>query len=280
MPKDRSYPPAPESLPLPVVDNHTHIEPGQWPRPAKTLAEQVKAASVVGVDRLVQCGCDLDSARWTVEQAVANPAVLGAIAIHPNEAPRLLAGGTYSDALAQIHQWALTTDRIRAIGETGLDYYRTGPEGRDGQLEAFRDHISLAKELGLALQIHDREAHRDVVEVLLSVGAPERTVFHCFSGDAELAGICAANGWYCSFAGTLTYRSATNLQAAVRALPPSLLLLETDAPYLTPEPHRGRANAPFLAPLTMRALAQWCQIDLVAACQQISQNSQAVYGDW
>jgi TatD DNase family protein len=245
-----------------------------------TLDQQVAQAKAVGIDRIVQCGCDLESARWTAEEAVTNPAVLGAISIHPNDAPRLAAHGDYAAALAQIHQLAKAQPRVRAIGETGLDYYRTGPEGRAMQQQAFRDHIALAKELGLALQIHDREAHRDVREVLLAEGAPGRTVFHCFSGDAEMAAVCGDNGWYCSFAGTVTFGNAADLRAAVQVLPVELVLLETDAPYLTPQPYRGRANAPFLAPLTMRTLAELMGLDLAGACQQISDNSVAVYGDW
>ena len=280
MPKDRSYPALPEALPVAVVDNHTHIEPGQWPRPAKSLDQQVRAAAAAGVDRIVQCGCDLTSARWTAEEAVANPAVLGAIAIHPNDAPRLAARGLLDQAMTEIHQLASTNPRIRAIGETGLDFYRTGPEGRDTQIQAFRDHIHLAKELGLAMQIHDREAHSQVLEVLHQEGAPERTVFHCFSGDAAMASWCAQHGWYCSFAGNITYRSAEDLRAAVRAVPPHLILLESDAPYLTPEPHRGRANAPYLTALTMRLLAKLMDLDLAKACQQIADNSVAVYGEW
>jgi len=280
MPKDRSYPPPPEALPVAVVDNHTHIEPGQWPQPAMTLDQQIQAATAVGVDRIIQVGCDLESARWTANTAVNHPAVLGAVAIHPNDAPRLLDRGQLDDAMNEITQLASTTSRIRVIGETGLDYYRTGPEGRAVQIQAFRDHIHLAKELGLAMQIHNREAHADVLEVLREEGAPERTVFHCFSGDAAMASWCAQNGWYCSFAGNLTYKSADQLRAAVQVLPASLVLLESDAPYLTPEPHRGRANAPFLTALTMRLLATLINLDLATACQQISANTEAVYGQW
>jgi len=245
-----------------------------------TLDQQVQAAAAAGVDRVIQCGCDLASARWTAEEAVTNPAVLGAIAIHPNEAPRLAARGQLDQAMAQIRQMAATHPRIRAIGETGLDFYRTGPEGRDTQIQAFRDHIDLAKELGLAMQIHDREAHSQVLEVLHQEGAPERTVFHCFSGDAAMASWCAQQGWYCSFAGNITYQSAEGLRAAVRVLPPELILLESDAPYLTPEPHRGRANAPYLTALTMRLLAKLMNQDLAKACQQVSENTVAVYGQW
>ncbi|MDR1799889.1 MAG: TatD family hydrolase, partial [Bifidobacteriaceae bacterium] len=239
MPKDRdrSYPPAPAPLPAPVADNHTHIEPFQhFPGEELTLDQQVERAAAVGVTRLVQCGCDLEAARWTAQVAVANPAVVGAIAVHPNEAPRLAARGAYEAGLAEIEQLARANPRVRAIGETGLDFFRTGPEGRACQVQAFRDHIALAKELGWAMQIHDRDAHGDVLAVLRGDGAPERTVFHCYSGDREMAQILAANGWYASFAGTVTFKNSPDLREAAASLPPALILVETDAPYLTPEP--------------------------------------------
>jgi TatD DNase family protein len=182
--------------------------------------------------------------------------------------------------VAEIADLARANDRIRAIGETGLDYYRTGADGHAVQIGAFRDHIALAKELNLALQIHDRDAHRDVVETLRKDGAPARTVFHCFSGDRELAAVLAENGWYGSFAGTVTFKSGEELRLAVSQLPPELVLLETDAPYLTPEPFRGRPNAPYMAAATMTVLAERMRIGLAAACHQIQENSTRVYGNW
>ena len=201
-------------------------------------------------------------------------AVYWAVAIHPNEAA-VHAG--YRDkspdgltphvkdfhALAPEETLALVErvarahpGRVVAIGETGLDYFRTGEGGRPAQREAFAAHIALAKELGLPMQIHDRDAHRDVVDVLLAEGAPERTIFHCFSGDAELAAICNRHGWYMSFAGPVTYPANDELRAAVAAADEALLLVETDAPYLTPAPFRGRPNAAFLAGLTLQRMAE------------------------
>ncbi|MDR1185847.1 MAG: TatD family hydrolase [Bifidobacteriaceae bacterium] len=302
MAQDRSYPPPPERLPFPVTDNHTHIEPFQsFPQTPLNLDQQVASAEAVGVSRIVQCGCDLAAARWTVEVAVKHPAVVGAIAIHPNDAARLAAPASastlasspaptpastaapsapYPEALAEIAELARSTDRVRAIGETGLDYFRTAPPGRPAQQSAFRDHIALAKELGLALQIHDRDAHADVVATLLQDGAPERTVFHCFSGDREMAAIAASHGWYCSFAGTVTFKSGGELRAAVGELPVELVLVETDAPYLTPDPFRGRPNAPYMVPLTMAILAERMGLPLEDACRQIQRNTTRVYGDW
>jgi TatD DNase family protein len=283
MPRDRSYPPAPDTLLVPVVDNHTHIEPAQTvAQDPLTLDEQIDLAWAAGVDRIVQCGCDLGSARWTADVAVTRPEVLGAIAIHPNEAPRLTIKGAYAyeGALGEIATLAARTERIRAIGETGLDYYRTPEEGWNIQKRAFRDHIALAKELGRALQIHDRDAHQDILDILEQDGAPDRTVFHCFSGDAEMARHLAERGWYASFAGNVTYNANEHLREALRVMPASLVLVETDAPYLTPVPFRGRPNAPFMVPYTVRAMAQVLEAEVTEFCTQISANSRAVYGSW
>jgi TatD DNase family protein len=283
MPKTRdlTYPPAPEPLPIPVVDNHTHIEPGQGPRDAwLDLADQLARAAAAGVAGVVQCGCDLEAARWTARTGVLHPGVLGAIALHPNDAPRLQAGGAYESALGEIAELARAAPRVRAIGETGLDYYRTGPEGHAAQIRAFRDHIALAKELGLALQIHDRDAHRDVIAVLERDGAPDRTVFHCFSGDRAMAELAAARGWFVSVAGTVTFASNASLREAVGAVPLGRLLVETDAPYLTPHPHRGRPNAPYLIPWTVRAIAETRGEDLELVCQTLANTARSVYGSW
>ncbi|MDR1295457.1 MAG: TatD family hydrolase [Bifidobacteriaceae bacterium] len=283
-PRDRTYPPLPEPLPSPVADNHTHIEPGQAPREAGeelALAEQVARAAAVGVTRIVQCGCDLDSARWTANVAVANPAVVGAIAIHPNEAPRLTAQGEFPEALAIIGRLSGDNPRIRAIGETGLDYYRTrDPEAQAIQRSAFRDHIALAKELDLALQIHDREAHSDILAILDSDGAPDRTVFHCFSGDRTMAVLAASRGWFISVAGPVTFAGNDGLREAVCAVPLSQVLVETDAPYLTPHPYRGRPNAPYMVPHTVRTVAELAGVPLDAACRTLDANTTRVYGEW
>jgi TatD DNase family protein len=264
-----------------VTDNHAHIEPFQsFPNAPLSLEQHVAAAQAVGVSRIVQCGCDLEAARWTATVAVKQPHVIGAVAIHPNDAARLTAAATYHDALAEIADLARGQDKVRAIGETGLDYYRTAPDGRPAQRAAFLDHIALAKELGLALQIHDRDAHQDIIDTLLEAGAPERTVFHCFSGDRAMARLAAENGWYCSFAGVLTFKSSAELRAAAAALPKELVLVETDSPYLTPEPFRGRPNAPYMVAETMQSLATAMGLDLAEACRQVQENTTRVYGDW
>ncbi|MGB3685347.1 MAG: TatD family hydrolase [Ornithinimicrobium sp.] len=269
----------PDPLPIPVADNHCHLDMGREGEPATPLTEAIAAASAVGVDRLVQIGCDLASAAWTVEVIQQHPALLGGVAIHPNGAPDLADLGQLDDALSQIETLA-QHPRIRVVGETGLDYFRTGPQGVAAQHESFRGHIEIAKRTGLALQIHDRDAHDDVLRILAEEGAPDRTVLHCFSGDMEMARECVQRGYYLSFAGTVTFKNARELRNALAVVPTGNLLVETDAPYLTPTPHRGRTNASYLVPLTVRAMAETLNLDVPTLCQALSDNSEAVYGQW
>jgi TatD DNase family protein len=175
------------------------------------------------------------------------------------------------DALAALEQ-------VKAVGETGLDYFRTGDEGRAAQERSFRAHVEIAKRHGKALVIHDREAHEDVLRILKEEGAPERTVFHCYSGDAEMAEICAREGYYMSFAGNVTFKNARNLRDAVAVAPAELLLVETDAPFLTPAPWRGRPNAPYLIPVTVRAMAEVRGVPEEALCEAIAANTARAFG--
>ena len=274
----RSYPPAPEPLPVPVMDNHTHLD-FRSGLPLVSVAAALDAAATVGVCGAVQVGCDLESSRFTVQAIDQEPRLLGAVAIHPNDAPLLAERGGLDAALAEIEELA-AHPRVRAIGETGLDYYRTPAEGIDSQQYSFRRHLDIAKRLDLTLQIHDRDAHDDVVSTLRSEGAPDRVVFHCFSGDAELARICNDAGWYMSFAGTVTFKNADNLRDALRLADPALVLTETDAPFLTPHPFRGRPNAPYLVPYTVRGMADVLDSDLATLCQSIADNTRRVYGEW
>ncbi|WP_082059813.1 TatD family hydrolase [Frigoribacterium sp. MEB024] len=281
--RDQTYPAPPQPLVVPVYDNHTHLEiadgvgdDGDGPLDYR---EHLDRASAVGVRGVVQVGTDLETSRWSAEIASREPRVLAAVAIHPNEAPALAAAGTLDDALTELDGLA-ARPRVRAVGETGLDFFRTGDDGRAAQLEAFRGHIEIAKRHGLALQIHDRDAHDDVVDLLLEVGAPERTVFHCFSGGPELASILAENGWYASFAGTVTFKNAQPLRDALVQLPRNLIMVETDAPYLTPVPYRGRPNAPYLIPFTLRSMAETIGTDVSMLAAQISSTTELVYGTW
>lgn len=274
----QGFPPAPEPLPVPVIDNHTHLDFPNGDAPVG-IAAALDAAEAVGVQGAVQVGCDLASSRFTVQAVDLDSRLLGAVALHPNDAPEYALRGELESALAEIEQLA-SHPRIRAIGETGLDFFRTEGEGLVAQRYSFRRHIDIAKRLGLTLQIHDRDAHSDVVQVLREEGAPERVVFHCFSGDEQLARICNDAGWNMSFAGTVTFRNAADLRAALAVADPDLVLVETDAPFLTPHPHRGRPNASYMVPYTVRAMAELTGTDLAELCARLSANTLRAYGEW
>ncbi|MEV6395737.1 TatD family hydrolase [Streptomyces sp. NPDC051907] len=281
-------PPLPEPLGVPVADSHTHLDMQEG-----TVEEALARAAAVGVTAVVQVGCDIKGSRWAAETAAAHESVHAAVALHPNEAPRIVLGdpdgwsrqgaregggdAALDDALAEIDRLA-ALPQVRAVGETGLDYFRTGPEGMAAQERSFRAHIEIAKRHGKALVIHDREAHADVLRVLAEEGAPERTVFHCYSGDAEMARVCADAGYYMSFAGNVTFKNAQPLRDALAVAPAELVLVETDAPFLTPAPYRGRPNAPYLIPVTLRAMAavKGLHEDTLAAA--ISANTAAAFG--
>jgi len=275
----RDRPPAPHPLPIPVVDNHTHLDLSRDGDGAPDLPSVIEAATAVGVPRMVQIGCDLPSARFTVGVIERYAALLGGVALHPNEAPRLHESGELDSARREIELLA-SHPRIRVIGETGLDYFRTGTEGVAAQQDSFRWHIDLAKRTGKVLQIHDRDAHEDVLRILAEEGAPARTVLHCFSGDITMARECVERGYFLSFAGTVTFKNATGLRNALAVTPTENLLVETDAPYLTPAPHRGATNAPYLVPLTVRAMAAVLSTDVPSLCTALAANSELLYGPW
>jgi TatD DNase family protein len=272
----RERPPLPEPLPHPVVDNHCHLDisDGDW----LETGEAVARAGAVGVRRIVQIGCDLPGAAWAVAAAREQPALVAGVALHPNEAPRLAADGSLDEALAEIERLAQAHDKVRAVGETGLDFYRTGPEGRGAQVESFVRHLDLAKRLDKALVIHDRDAHDQVLDVIDAEGAPERWVMHCFSGNPRFARACLERGAYLSFAGTVTFENAQPLRDALAMAPRDRVLVETDAPFLTPSPYRGRPNASYLVPITVRAMAEVRGEDLGTLCEAIDVNTEAAFG--
>jgi TatD DNase family protein len=260
------------------MDNHTHLDFRHGSFTVDT-ASALDAAESVGVRGAVQVGCDLESSRFTVKAVEQDARLLGAVAIHPNDAPEYARRGELESALAEIEELA-AHPRIRAIGETGLDFFRTEGEGLAHQRYSFRRHIDIAKRLDLTLQIHDRDAHDDVVQVLREEGAPERVVFHCFSGDQNLARVCNDEGWYLSFAGTLTFKNASGLRAALAIAEQDLILVETDAPFLTPHPYRGRPNASYMIPYTVRAMAELTSSELSGLCTRIAANTVRAYGSW
>lgn len=273
-------PPAPEPLPHPVVDNHCHLDIGRG-EDAWDAGEAIAAAAAVGVPRIVQIGCDLPGARWAVAAAAEHPALVAGVALHPNEAPRILAAGgreALEAAWDEIEQLAGAHAKVRAVGETGLDAFRTGEDGRAVQVESFARHVDMAKRLGKTLVIHDRDTHDEVLEVLDAEGAPERWVMHCFSGDADFARACLDRGAHLSFAGTVTFKNAGPLRDALRVTPQDRVLVETDAPYLTPSPYRGRTNASYLVPVTMRVMAAERGEDLADLCAAVDANTEAAFG--
>jgi TatD DNase family protein len=276
--KNLRYPEAPEPLTVPVYDNHAHLEITDGDEPL-TLTEQLDRAEAVGVIGVVQASGDIESSRWAVDAAASDPRVLAAVAIHPNDAPVYAEAGQLDHAISVIDELA-AHPRTRAIGETGLDFFRTGPEGHAVQFESFEAHIALAKKHGIAMQIHDRDAHDAVLETITCVGAPETTVFHCFSGDDDMARVCADAGYYLSFAGNVTFKNAQNLRDALQVIPRDRILVETDAPFLTPVPLRGRPNAPYLIPHTLRFMASELGADVDELAAQIAANTLEVYGSF
>ncbi|MEU5130662.1 TatD family hydrolase [Streptomyces mobaraensis] len=276
-------PPPPAPLNVPVADSHTHLDMQDG-----TVAEALAKAAAVGVTTVIQVGCDLAGSRWAAETAAAHDAVWATVALHPNEAPRIVLGdpdgwsrqgarepggdAALDAALDEIDALA-ALDQVRGVGETGLDFFRTGPEGVAAQERSFRRHIAIAKRHGKALVIHDRDAHDDVLRVLAEEGAPETVVFHCFSGDAAMAKVCAEAGYYLSFAGNVTFKNAQPLRDALAVAPLDRILVETDAPFLTPVPYRGRPNAPYLIPVTLRAMAAVKGVDEDALATAVAANT-------
>ena len=274
--RDRSRPQLPDPLPINVVDAHCHLdiadgEDGAW----LGAADAIRMAASVGVTRIVQVGCDLPGAAWAVEAATTYPGVIAGVALHPNEAPRL---DDLDAALTEIERYAVSSDRVRVIGETGLDYFRTGPEGRAAQQESFAAHIAMAKRLDRTLMIHDRDAHDDILAILDREGMPDRVVMHCFSGDTEFARRCVERGAWLSFAGVVTFKNAQSLRDALAVTALDRILVETDAPYLTPSPHRGRPNASYLIPHTVRKMAGVLNISVPELCEALSANADTAFG--
>jgi TatD DNase family protein len=276
-----AFAPAPEPLNVAIYDNHCHLEfvfdesVGAMP-----WKDNLDISESVGIKGVVQVGVTLESSKWCAQLATQDNRVLAAVALHPNEAPLYGNIPALDAAIAQIADLA-TQPRVRAIGETGLDYFRTEGEDSIGlQQHSFEEHIRIAKENNIALMIHDRDAHDDVVDTLKRVGSPDKVVFHCYSGDTNLAEICIQNGWYMSFAGNITIKRNQHLRDSLKMAPKELILIETDAPFLAPEPFRGRPNAPYLVPITARFMAETRGDDLDELCLQLASNTQDVYGLW
>jgi len=275
---ERQQAPLPEPLPVPTVDAHAHLEivtnEAADSEAVRTILDEAKS---VNVDRVVQVGYSAEQSQWCVDLANHYPGrVLAAVALHPNEAPvvqDLERDWAIIEKLAQ-------EPRVRAIGETGLDYFRTPPELQKRQQESFKWHIELAKKTKKALVIHDRDSHEDVLSVLLEVGAPEKTVFHCFSGDVAMAKICIERGYILSFAGTMTFKNAPELREAVKLVPHDQLLVETDSPFLAPTPHRGALNTPAQIANIVRAMAAERNDDVAELATALSVNAERIFGSF
>ncbi len=275
---DRQRAPLPEPLPAPTVDSHAHMEIiTDTAQDSPEVAQVIAEAKSVNVDRIMQVGYSAEQSAWCVAAAEKwNTSVLASVALHPNEAP--VVENIEAD-------WAVISKlaehpRVRAIGETGLDYYRTPPELRARQQESFKWHIELAKKTGKALIIHDRDSHDDVLSVLLEVGAPEKVIFHCFSGDVEMAKTCIERGYVLSFAGTLTFKNAPALREAVKLVPINQLLVETDSPFLAPMPHRGALNTPAQIANIVRAMATERDADIGELASALGDNAERLFGSF
>ncbi len=275
---DRVPAPQPEPLPVPTVDAHAHLEIVTNAAPdSQEVGKVLDDARAAGVDRVVQVGYSAEQSQWCVDAAEHwKGRVLAAVALHPNEAPVV-------EDLE--HDWSIIAKlaehpRVRAIGETGLDYFRTPPELRKKQQESFKWHIELAKKHNKALVIHDRDSHDDVLSILLEVGAPEKTIFHCYSGDLEMAKICVERGYILSFAGTLTFKNAPQLREAVKIVPDDQLLVETDSPFLAPTPHRGALNTPAQIANIVRAMADERDVSDAELATILGNNAERIFGSF
>lgn len=275
---DRIPAPQPEPLPVPTVDAHAHLEIVTNSAPdSAEVGKVLDDARDAGVDRVVQVGYSAEQSQWCVDAAEHwKGRVLAAVALHPNEAPVV-------DDLE--HDWSIIAKlaehpRVRAIGETGLDYFRTPPELRKRQQESFKWHIELAKKHKKALVIHDRDSHEDVLSILLEVGAPENTIFHCYSGDLAMAKICVDRGYILSFAGTLTFKNAPQLREAIKIVPANQLLVETDSPFLAPTPHRGALNTPAQIANIVRAMADERSVNDAELATTLSNNAERIFGSF
>jgi TatD DNase family protein len=261
---------APEPLPAAAFDAHCHLDMIDMP-----VGETLAQAAAAGLSRVVTVGCDLPSSWWAAACAGTFPSVFAAVAIHPNETAD---AGPRDEGLAEIARLA-ALPQVRAVGETGLDYYRDSAPP-DLQRDWFRAHIEIAKQAGKALMIHDRDAHGDVLSILAADGAPDRVIFHCYSGDAEMAARCVEAGYVLSFAGTITFGNAHALREAAAVTPAELILAETDAPFLAPVPNRGRSNTPAQVAHTVRAIAAAKQMDVAKLCAVIEATGERVFGPW
>jgi len=276
--KKREYPPLPEKLTTTTVDSHCHLDIDDEDI-FMSVEDSLAKAKAVGITGIVQVGVDVASSKWAVKTAQEFSQIHATVALHPNDAPVIALEKSESaldEAIAEIAELA-KEDVVKAIGETGVDFFRTSEAGRDFQEKSFRAHIQIANKLNKPVMVHDRDAHLDALRILDDEKA-QQVIFHCYSGDKEFAKELVKRGWYLSFAGTCTFKNAQNLRDSLQITPLENVLVETDAPFLTPMPYRGYPNASYMIPLTLATMAKEMNVDINTVADATRTNAEKLFG--
>ena len=276
--KKREYPPLPEKLTTTTVDAHCHLDIEDEDI-FMSVEDSLAKAKAVGITGIVQVGVDIPSSKWAIKTAQEFSQIHATVALHPNEAPVIAlekGESALDEAIAEIAELA-KEDVVKAIGETGVDFYRTSEEGREFQEKSFRAHIKIANKLNKPVMVHDRDAHLDALRILDDEKA-QQVIFHCYSGDKEFAQELVKRGWYLSFAGTCTFKNAQNLREALQVTPLENVLVETDAPFLTPMPYRGYPNSSYMIPLTLATMANEMNVDINTVADATRTNAEKLFG--
>ena len=276
--KKREYPPLPEKLTTTTVDAHCHLDIEDEDI-FMSVEDSLAKAKAVGITGIVQVGVDVPSSKWAIKTAQEFSQIHATVALHPNEAPVIAlekGESALDEAIAEIAELA-KEDVVKAIGETGVDFYRTSEEGREFQEKSFRSHIQIANKLNKPVMVHDRDAHLDALRILDDEKA-QQVIFHCYSGDKEFAQELVKRGWYLSFAGTCTFKNAQNLREALQVTPLENVLVETDAPFLTPMPYRGYPNSSYMIPLTLATMANEMNVDINTVADATRANAEKLFG--
>jgi TatD DNase family protein len=276
--KKREYPPLPEKLTTTTVDAHCHLDIEDEDI-FMSVEDSLAKAKAVGITGIVQVGVDVPSSKWAIKTAQEFSQIHATVALHPNEAPVIAlekGESALDEAIAEIAELA-KEDVVKAIGETGVDFYRTSEEGREFQEKSFRAHIQIANKLNKPVMVHDRDAHLDALRILDDEKA-QQVIFHCYSGDKEFAQELVKRGWYLSFAGTCTFKNAQNLREALQVTPLENVLVETDAPFLTPMPYRGYPNSSYMIPLTLATMAKEMNVDINTVADATRANAEKLFG--
>ena len=276
--KKREYPPLPDKLTTTTVDAHCHLDIEDEDI-FMSVEDSLAKAKAVGITGIVQVGVDVPSSKWAVKTAKEFSQIHATVALHPNDAPVIAlekGESALDEAIAEIAELA-KEDVVRAIGETGVDFFRTSEEGRAFQEKSFRAHIQIANKLNKPVMVHDRDAHLDALRILDDEKA-QQVIFHCFSGDKEFAQELVKRGWYLSFAGTCTFKNAQSLRDALQVTPLENVLVETDAPFLTPMPYRGYPNSSYMIPLTLATMAKEMNVDINTVADATRANAEKLFG--